>query len=131
MKTQEVAPIVAKADPAAPEEIIVPESTPGDCASELAKYDWPQADAYKIMMKESRNTPTTINDNPNTGDYSIGCFQINLIGNMRNTRPPEDWLKIAENNVAYAYKMYSAQGRSFCKTSGWQNSCIKLGMVTH
>lgn len=100
----------------------------GDCASELIKYDWPQADAYKIMFKESSNKPGTINDNPATGDYSVGCFQINLIGNMRNTRPPEPWLLVAENNVKYAYEMYVAQGRTFCKTSGWFNSCKATGV---
>lgn len=100
----------------------------GDCASELIKYDWPQADAYKIMFKESTNNPGVINDNPRTGDYSVGCFQINLIGNMKYTRPPEAWLQNASNNVEYAYGMYVAQGRTFCKTSGWLNSCIATGV---
>jgi hypothetical protein len=80
------------------------------------------------MMRESRNDPLTVNDDPSTGDYSVGCFQINLIGNMRATRPPEEWLKVAENNVSYAYKMYSEQGRTFCKTSGWYNSCRATGV---
>jgi len=80
------------------------------------------------MTVESQNIPTVVNDNPNTGDYSVGCFQINLIGEMRNTRPPEEWLKVAENNVQYAYEMYKAQG-SFCKTSGWYNTCKKLGYI--
>jgi len=97
-----------------------------DCASEIQKYDWPQEQAYNVMMIESRNDHTVINNNPSTGDYSVGCFQINLIGNMRNTRPSEESLLIAENNVAYAYQMYKAQG-SFCKTSGWYNTCKKLG----
>jgi len=99
-----------------------------DCTSQLSKYDWPQADAYKIMMKESGNIPSTVNDNPSTGDYSVGCFQINLIGAMRATRPSEESLKVAENNVAHAYKMYSEQGRTFCKTSGWYNSCKAVGL---
>lgn len=80
------------------------------------------------MIEESRNNPLVINDNPATGDYSVGCFQINLIGNMRATRPAEHLLLQAEHNVAYAYKMYSEQGRTFCKTSGWYNTCKKLGI---
>lgn len=100
----------------------------GDCNSQLSKYDWPQNDAYKIMMQESTNHPGNINDNPKTGDYSVGCFQINLIGDMRNTRPSEASLLVAENNVAYAYQMYVAQGRTFCKTSGWLNSCLATGV---
>lgn len=99
-----------------------------DCMSQLSKYDWPQNDAQKIMMKESSNNPTQINNNPDTGDYSVGCFQINLIGNMRNTRPAESWLLDAKNNVKYAYSMYVSQGRTFCKTSGWYNSCVAVGI---
>lgn len=101
----------------------------GDCNSELGKYDWPQDQAYKVMMKESGNDPRIINNNPNTGDYSVGCFQINLIGGMRATRPSEESLKVAENNVRYAYQMYSAQGRTFCKVSGWFNTCKKVGLL--
>jgi hypothetical protein len=80
------------------------------------------------MMKESGNNPKTLNDNPATGDYSVGCFQINLLGNLRYTRPSEESLYDPQVNVAYAYKMYVSQGRQFCKTSGWRNSCIKLGL---
>jgi len=94
----------------------------------LSKYDWNQHDAYKIMFQESSNDPLTLNDNPETGDYSVGCFQINLIGDMRNTRPPEQELYKAEVNVEYAYHMYVSQGRTFCKTSGWYNSCIATGV---
>lgn len=80
------------------------------------------------MMIESKNDPLVINDNPSTGDYSVGCFQINLIGEMRNTRPSEESLKSAEVNVAYAYQMWKSQG-TFCKTSGWFNTCKKLGYI--
>lgn len=112
--------------PAAPKHIATVPA--GSCSSELSKYDWNLSDAYKIMMQESGNNPLQINDNPRTGDYSVGCFQINLIGNMRHTRPPESWLLNPTNNVKYAYEMYSAQGRTFCKTSGWYNSCIATGV---
>ena len=101
----------------------------GDCLSEIVKYDWPQDQAYKVMFQESTNNPTVINDNPRTGDYSVGCFQINLIGRMRATRPSEESLLIAENNVRYAYQMYVEQGRTFCKTSGWYNTCRKVGIL--
>lgn len=100
----------------------------GDCLSELGKYDWPQDKARKIMMAESGNVPTVVNDNPSTGDYSVGCFQVNLKDELRKTRPSEAWLKKASNNVKYANGMYNAQGRTFCKTSGWYTSCKRVGI---
>ena len=100
----------------------------GDCKSELAKYDWPQDQAYKVMFQESTNNPRTINNTPATKDYSVGCFQINLYGSMRASRPSEEHLLVAENNVKYAYQMYVNQGRTFCKTSGWYNTCKKVGI---
>lgn len=106
----------------------VPPQTAGDCLAELSKYDWPYVNAKAIMMKESRNNPLTVNDNPATGDYSVGCFQVNIIGSLASSRPSEDWLKNPENNVAYAYQMYVNQGRTFCKTSGWHNSCVATGV---
>lgn len=97
-----------------------------DCASELGKYDWDQTQARKVMMQESGNNPKIINDNPATGDYSVGCFQVNLIGNMRNSRPPESELLTAPVNVAFAYKLWVSQGRSFCTSGGWLNTCRKV-----
>lgn len=83
----------------------------------LRKYDWNINTARRIMWCESGGNPTAVNDNPRTGDYSIGLFQINLYGNLKYSRPSEEWLKIAENNAEYAYKMY--------KSSGWDPwSCI-------
>jgi len=104
---------------------VLPQTPISTCSTEIAKYDWPQKQAHAVMMIESRGVQTVINDNPDTGDYSVGCFQINLIGKMRATRPAEHLLLQAEHNVAYAYKMYKSQG-SFCKTSGWYNTCKKL-----
>jgi len=100
----------------------------GDCASELGKYDWPQADAYKIMLQESSNDPNRVNDNPATGDYSVGCFQVNIIGTLIAGRPNEQQLKDPELNVKWAYDHYVNEGRTFCKTSGWYNSCKATGV---
>ena len=106
-----------------------PTQAEGGCYAELSKYDWNYTEAYKILEQENRSdNPQIVNNNPATGDYSVGCYQINLIGAMRNHRPSEEWLKVAENNVQYAYQMYVAQGRTFCKTSGWYNSCKKAGI---
>ena len=82
------------------------------CESELKKYDWNQTIAYNVMRVESDGNHLALNNNPNTGDYSVGCFQVNLYGSLRNTRPSESWLKVPANNVAYAYKLYKASGWS-------------------
>jgi len=65
------------------------------------------------MFKESSGNAGTVNDNPSTGDYSVGCFQINLYGANARNRPSEAWLKDAANNVSYAYKIYVGNGHSF------------------
>ena len=81
-------------------------------------------------MEENRsNNPSSINDNPSTGDYSVGCWQVNLRGDLANGRPSEDWLKNPVNNTQWAYEHYVAIGRTFCKTSGWYNSCKKAGLL--
>lgn len=101
----------------------------GDCHSEIMKYDWPIDTAVKVMTLESHNVPTKINNNPSTGDYSVGCFQVNLIGAMRNTRPSEQSLLNPAVNVKWAYEHYVKEGRTFCKSSGWQITCQKLGLI--
>lgn len=74
----------------------------------LEKYDWDIEVAKRIMKAESSCIPTAKNDNPNTGDYSIGLMQINLYGNMKNERPSEEDLLDPEKNIAYAYELYKS-----------------------
>lgn len=85
----------------------------GSCEAELAKYDWNLAIATGVMLKESGGNPGIVNDNPATGDYSVGCMQINLYGANAASRPSEAWLKNAANNVSYAYGIYKSNGSSF------------------
>lgn len=85
----------------------------GSCAAEIAKYDWNVGTATRVMIAESGGNPGEVNDNPSTGDYSVGCFQINLYGANARTRPSEAWLKNAANNVSYAYGIYKSNGSSF------------------
>jgi len=104
------------------------ETVPGDCLSELSKYDWDYNEAKSIMIVESGNNPLIKNDDPSTGDYSIGCFQVNLRGDLAQSRPSEEWLRDPKNNTEWAYEHYISQGRTFCSTGGWFNSCKKVGL---
>lgn len=100
----------------------------GSCAAEIAKYDWNQSAAHAVMMKESSGQPGILNNNPSTGDYSVGCFQINILGANAVGRPSESELKDAAVNVAFAYRLWSGP-RTFCTSGGWLNTCRSLGLV--
>jgi hypothetical protein len=97
------------------------------CANEVQRYSWNKSVAHAVMMAESNNNPDNHNDTPSTGDYSIGCFQINLKGTSnlnakyrdsvragytgaKTVSGLETWLKNAKNNVAVAHIMWSDQG---------------------
>lgn len=73
----------------------------------LAKYDWDINEAYKIMLCESGGNPTLININSFTKDESYGLFQINIFGELKKKRPDAEWLLNPENNIDYAYRLYS------------------------
>lgn len=99
--------------PAAVEPAPVAAAPQGTCQSEIAKYDWAQSTALAVSFAESGYDVNTLNDNPATGDYSVGCFQINIYGANARTRPSEAELKDPAVNVAWAYKLYSSNGHSF------------------
>lgn len=108
------------------------------CEAELGKYSWSQSAAHNVMMQESSNDHTILNDNPMTGDYSVGCFQINLIGANINDRyriavtlgytgefsreGMVPWLKDPVNNVAVAHALYARAGN----WGDWKNTCTKV-----
>lgn len=85
----------------------------GSCEAEIAKYNWGQSTAVAVARAESGLNPGALNNNPSTGDYSVGCFQINLYGGNARTRPSEAALKNAAVNVEFAYKIYAGNGHSF------------------
>lgn len=66
----------------------------------------------EIAYAESRLNPNAVNDNPATGDYSIGLFQVNLFGKLADHRPSKEWLLVPENNVKYAKQLYAERGFS-------------------
>lgn len=72
-----------------------------------------------IAFCESGFRADAVNDNPTTGDYSVGVFQINLFGNLAKERPSEEWLKDARNNITWAFDKAQRDG-------GWQAwSCAR------
>lgn len=101
----------------APAPIVVPE--PKTCAGEVQKYDWNKQVAHAVMMAESSGIEWKVNDDPSTGDYSVGCFQVNLYGTNALSRPSEAELKNPELNVQWAYNHYQAIGQTFGTSGGW------------
>lgn len=94
-------------------EVSTPPAPVKTCESEIAKYNWDYQTAVNVARAESGLNPHALNDNPATGDYSVGCMQINLYGENARYRPSEAELKDPAINVAYAYKLYSGNGNSF------------------
>ena len=76
----------------------------------VAQYDWDVEKALRVMFCESGRNPLIVNINHHTQDHSIGLFQINLYGYLRDIHPSEEWLKNPANNVDYAYRMYLDRG---------------------
>jgi hypothetical protein len=80
--------------------------------------------AAAIALAESGGRPDALNDNPATGDYSVGLWQINYYGPLRSGRtrafgPPEaltDPLKNAQAAVAL-----SSAGASFSPWSTYKS----------
>lgn len=100
----------------------------GDCEASIRRI-FPASEharAIKVMIQESSRNPSIHNYNPSTGDDSYGCFQINLAGNNKYSRPSPAELVIADNNVAYAYKLWQSTG--WCSTGGWLNTGNKVGI---
>lgn len=87
----------------------------------IKQYDWDADLMYKIMYCESSGNPNAHNLNHRTRDNSVGLFQINLYGNLANTRPSKEWLIIPENNISYAYKVWKSQGYN-----AWRNCYRKV-----
>lgn len=76
----------------------------------IKTYDWNPDIAYRIMWCESQGNPGAHNYSDVTKDDSWGLFQINLYGKLAKDRPAPAWLRVPENNIAYAYSMYQADG---------------------
>lgn len=136
--------VIAQTAPEPPQAVVVPETTitpppvekpvteapvqpkmvgSGSCEAEIYKYDWNHSVALAVARAESGLNPGSLNNNPRTKDYSVGCFQINLYGANAKSRPSEATLKQASENVAFAYRIYKSNGSSF---KGQWGVCRKI-----
>lgn len=90
----------------------------------ISQYDWPVEQAIQVCNVESGGVATA--DNMNDYHPSYGCsgshglYQINCGAGV---------IYDPAQNIKTAYEMFVANGRTFCTTSGWQNTCIKLGYL--
>lgn len=97
----------------APQVEVVKTNTIPDCNQFrylVEKYDWDTELVMKIMELESSCDEKVVNDDPSTGDYSVGLMQINLFGGNAKTRPSEEELKDPAKNLEFAYKLYTSRG---------------------
>jgi len=76
----------------------------------VEQYDWNVEIVMQIMFHESSCNTYVVNDNPSTGDYSVGLMQINLYGSNAKHRPSEEALKNPYTNIEFAYKLYKSSG---------------------
>lgn len=106
------APVEEVQKPVEPEKVI-PVKGCEQYRQLISQYDWDVEVAMKIMKAESTCGSERVNNNPNTGDYSVGLFQINLYGANARTRPSEIELKDPATNIAWANKLYQGNGKSF------------------
>jgi len=94
--------------------------------AEVSKYDWNVNAALAIMCQESGGDPTNHNwsDRHRTCTGSFGLFNIGC-GHGYSV----SYLENPQNNIKVAYDIYLGQGRTFCTTGGWINSCRKLNWI--
>jgi hypothetical protein len=87
-------------------------------------------EAWAVAMKESTGRPRSHNDNPDTGDYSHGLFQINMIGSLGPARLKQYGLDSNEDlfdpltNAKIAFQM-SNGGKNWSAWNGIGSSTTK------
>lgn len=141
-RVMETKPMLEKLEPYQAVELATYEMKATYCADYIKQYDWNHTVAHNVMMQESSNNARTLNHNIQTGDYSVGCFQANLLGegNINSkyklakqlgytgsaTRDElKEWLWNPSNNVGVAYLIYKDAGKSFYRDWG-ATTCKKI-----
>ena len=83
---------------------------------------WPLTVMTAIAGRESTWNPAALNNNPNTGDYSVGLFQINYFGDLLQSRTqqygsPAQLQSSPDAQARAAYNL--AGGNSLSGLSNW------------
>jgi hypothetical protein len=97
---------------------------------------WPLVVMTALSGRESTWNPTALNNNPKTGDYSVGLFQINYFGDLLQSRTaeygaPSTLLSNPQDQADAAYKM--AGGNALTNLQPWAltaspaNGVVPLG----
>ena len=94
---------------------------------------WPLVVMTALAGREARWNPTALNNNPNTGDYSVGLFQINYFGSLLPGRTaeygsPSSMLSNPQEQANAAYKL--AGGNSLSNLQPWALTSSPASGVT-
>ena len=94
---------------------------------------WPLVVMTAISGQQSGWNPTSLNNNPSTGDYSVGLWQINYFGNLLSSRsqqygPPSSLISNPQDQANAAYQL--AGGNELVGLSNWALAASPLNGVT-
>lgn len=86
------------------------------------------AEIVATVIAESGGNPNALNDNPHTGDYSVGLAQINYFGGLKDVRTklfgPPDALKDPLANLKAAF-IVSGQGTNLNPWSTYKSGAYR------
>lgn len=83
-----------------------------------------QLTAFSIGNEDPSGNASVVNDNPGTGDYSVGLWQINYYGNLRPGRTQEFG---SPESLAASPELQAAAAKSLFAQSGYQPWAADLG----
>ena len=94
---------------------------------------WPLVVMTALAGREARWNPTALNNNPNTGDYSVGLWQINYFGSLAPGRTaeygsPSSLLSNPQDQANAVYKL--AGGNSLSNLQPWALTSSPASGVT-
>lgn len=94
---------------------------------------WPLVVMTALAGREARWNPTALNNNPNTGDYSVGLWQINYFGNLAPGRTAEygsasSLLSNPQDQANAVYKL--AGGNALANLQPWALTSSPASGVT-